>query len=84
MLDGSPLASCDPFKSHLLPSAVRRPHPQSPRAPQRLCTVGGFLMVFRLPGMPLGLLGDVLHKWIPDLPPSSMQGQVRWQGLRHA
>lgn len=41
----------------------------------RLCTLGGVLMLFRLPGMPLGLLGDKMNKWLPDLPPSSMHGK---------
>ena len=35
------------------------------------------MMMMRLPGMPLGMLGDRLHKWIPDLPPSSAGGPVR-------
>jgi len=30
----------------------------------------------RTPLLPIGRLGDVLHKYIPDLPPSSMYGQA--------
>lgn len=41
----------------------------------RLSLVGGVMMMMRLPGMPLGLLGDYAHNAIPDLPPSSMHGQ---------
>lgn len=42
----------------------------------RMCTLGGVMMLMRLPGMPLGWLGDRVHEIIPDLPPSSMAGKA--------
>ncbi|KAI8470820.1 MAG: hypothetical protein J3K34DRAFT_419078 [Monoraphidium minutum] len=41
----------------------------------RMCTLGGVMMLLRLPGMPLGWLGDRVHHLIPDFPPSSMAGK---------
>lgn len=42
----------------------------------RMCIFGGIMMLNRLPGMPLGMLGDRIHTIIPDFPPSSMGGQA--------
>lgn len=42
----------------------------------RVCAFGGVMMLFRLPGMPLGRLGDKLNKWVPDLPTSDMYGKA--------
>lgn len=56
-------------------------HPHARAAPpQRLSLCGGVMMLFRLPGMPLGYLGDLLNKWVPDLPTSDMHGKVRRGG----
>jgi hypothetical protein len=41
-----------------------------------MCIFGGLMMLNRLPGMPLGLLGNKLHHLFPDLPPASMGGQA--------
>jgi hypothetical protein len=42
-----------------------------------LCLASAVLAVMRTPVLQMGRIGDVLHKYIPDFPPSSMYGQVR-------
>ncbi|KAI8475964.1 MAG: hypothetical protein J3K34DRAFT_402509 [Monoraphidium minutum] len=62
--------------NHYFWSGFKGSRPELVKFILRLSLVGGVMMLFRLPGMPLGYLGDLLHKYIPDLPPSSMHGQA--------
>lgn len=51
------------------------PGPQVTNFVLKLCLAGAALNLLRLPGSPLGRLGDLVHTWVPDIPPSSSMGQ---------
>lgn len=54
----------------------RNPHPEVGSFVLKLCVAAAVLMLMRTPLLPITLLGDVLHNYIPDLPTSDTYGKV--------
>jgi hypothetical protein len=53
-----------------------KPHREVTHFVLKLCLGSAVLAIMRTPLLPIAKLGDVLHKYVPDLPPSTMYGKV--------